>query len=334
MAPQTMQVAANFTYDVASALSLGQRDAQEDAVLADFPLGHDVGFCVLADGMGGHASGDVASKIVVTEVFSELKLQSGDAEGLERNIAGILTEAAQAANSCVRMHSNANPASFGMGATLVAPVLVRNRLYWISVGDSPLYLFRDGHLRQLNEDHSLGSQIDMLVRRGLMPEDTGAGHPDRHCLTSVLIGSAIPRIDCPSRPVTLQHGDIIVVASDGLQFLDNSEIEGLIQDMADRPSAEITACLIRALDALADPEQDNVSVCVIKIVGEAARPAPAVPRAPAPEVVPDTPRPIAATEAFPGPSETSPGRITLMARRTREGLSMFCHVRRKAAKSA
>ena len=329
-----MPATARFSYDVASALSLGQRDAQEDAVLADFPLGHDVGFCVLADGMGGHASGDVASKIVVTEVFSELKLQSGDAEGLERNIAGILTEAAQAANTCVRLHSDANPDSFGMGATLVAPVVVRDRLYWISVGDSPLYLFRDGCLRQLNEDHSLGSQIDRLVERGLLPADKGAGHPDRHCLTSVLIGSAIPRIDCPSRPLSLQHGDIIVVASDGLQFLDTCEIEALIRDMADRPSTEITACLIRALDALADPEQDNVSVCVIKIVAEPAMQATSQPSAPVREAVSDMPRPIAATEAAPRLTGASPGRITLMARRTRKGLSVFCHIRRKAAKTA
>lgn len=320
-----MPAPARLRYDVASALSLGQRDAQEDAVLADFPMGQDVGFCVLADGMGGHASGDIASKIVVTEVFSELKLQSGDADGLERNIAGILTEAAQAANTCVKLHSDENPDSFGMGATLVAPVLVRDRLYWISVGDSPLYLFRDGRLTRLNEDHSLGSQIDRLVARGLMPADKGADHPDRHCLTSVLIGSAIPRIDCPSRPFSLRHGDIIVVASDGLHFLDACEIEALIRDMADRPSAEITASLIRALDALADPEQDNVSICVIKIVAETAMQADMPLRAP---------RTIATTEAAPRPGAPPPGRITLMAQRTRQGLSMFCQVRRKVARTA
>ena len=123
------------------------------------------------------------------------------------------------------------------------------------------------------------------------------------------------------------------MASDGLQFLDNCEIEALIEDLTDRPSAEITACLIRALDALADPEQDNVSVCVIKINAEAVMPA-AAPGAPVREAAPDMPRPIAATEAAPRTSDPPPGRITLMARRTRKGLSMFCHVRRKAAKTA
>lgn len=348
-----MPATSNFAYDVAVALSIGQRDSQEDAVLADFPQGHDVGFCVLADGMGGHASGDVASKIVVTEVFSELKLQSGDAERLEGNITRVLTEAARSANTCVRLHSDAHPDSFGMGATLVAPVLVRDRLYWVSVGDSPLYLYRDGRLIRLNEDHSLGSQIDMLVERGLMPADAAADHPDRHCLTSVLIGQTISRIDCTGRPVTLQPGDIVVVASDGLQFLDTTEIEDLIHELRDRPSAEIAVGLIRALDALDDPEQDNTSVCIIRFKGADAAAAPED-HQPEPEIVAAIgPRPDPAPAARPIPEpeviaasgqmppetahELSPGtteRITMLTRQTRRGLSMLYHIRRKAAKTA
>jgi len=82
-----MPGSADLQYDVASAISLGKRDVQEDAIICDFPLGSELGFAVLADGMGGHAAGDIASKIVVTEVFSELKLQSGDPKGMEGDIA-------------------------------------------------------------------------------------------------------------------------------------------------------------------------------------------------------------------------------------------------------
>ena len=67
-------------FDVTTALSVGARDHQEDAVVADFPMGSDMGFVVLSDGMGGHAAGDMASKIVMTEVFCELKFQSGAPE--------------------------------------------------------------------------------------------------------------------------------------------------------------------------------------------------------------------------------------------------------------
>ena len=70
-------------YDVASGISQGARDYQEDAITADFPVGAEAGFVVLADGMGGHAAGDVASKIVLTEVYSELKFHFADVEAFE-----------------------------------------------------------------------------------------------------------------------------------------------------------------------------------------------------------------------------------------------------------
>jgi protein phosphatase len=260
-----MQTQTKLIYDVASALALGQRDQQEDAVIADFPQGGDIGFAVLADGMGGHAAGDLASKIVVTEVFSELKLQSGDVEQLELNMPAILRGAVDVANQGVRYHTDSNPASYGMGATIVAPVLLDDRLYWISVGDSPLYLYRNGLLTQLNEDHSLASQIDMMAAKGMMSTEAAENHPDRHCLTSVLIGDEIPKIDCPETPVMLRENDIIIAASDGLQFLDNDEITSLVSEYARDGSGEITRQLLAALDALGDPHQDNTSICVIRV---------------------------------------------------------------------
>jgi protein phosphatase len=262
---------ANLQYDVASAITLGQRDFQEDALICDFPLGSELGFAVLADGMGGHAAGDIASKIVVTEVFSELKLQSGDPKGMEADIADVLMDAALAANDCVGSHANAVPGTEGMGATLVAPVLMRDHLYWISVGDSPLLLFRDGILTQLNEDHSMAPQIDYLVRTGLMEVEAAMNHPDRNCLTSVLAGHQIPRIDCPVTPVKLQDGDIIIAASDGLQFLDDNEIADLLSEHANSSSADISAGLLRCLEELDDPDQDNISFCVIKVRNPEAR---------------------------------------------------------------
>ena len=88
-------------FDAASAISLGRRDHQEDAVAVDFPTGAGLGFAVISDGMGGHAAGDIASKIVVTEVFSELKLQSGNVSAMEHDLGQILHNAAQSANDCV-----------------------------------------------------------------------------------------------------------------------------------------------------------------------------------------------------------------------------------------
>ena len=260
-----MHDAPDIRYDVASVLNRGCRDYQEDAIATDFPIGADFGYAVLSDGMGGHAAGDVASKIVVTEVFSELKFQSSDIDGLESNVGHILKSAAVSANECMAAHASNNPQTAGMGATLVAPVFIRNSLFWISIGDSPLYLLRGGRLRQLNEDHSLGPHIDYMVRSGMMPEEIGRNHPDRNALTSVLIGETIERIDCPDRPFQLKDGDILIVASDGLQFLSNAQITQIVTDNAAQGSATIAERLLEELRELDDPEQDNVCFSVVKV---------------------------------------------------------------------
>jgi protein phosphatase len=252
-------------YDVASVLNRGCRDYQEDAIAIDFPIGAGFGYAVLSDGMGGHAAGDVASKIVVTEVFSELKFQSSDIERLVENVGEVLRSAAVSANECMAAHASNNPQTAGMGATLVAPVFLGNSLFWISIGDSPLYLLRGGRLRQLNEDHSLGPHIDYMVRSGMMPEEIGRNHPDRNALTSVLIGEAIERIDCPDRPFQLKDGDILIVASDGLQFLSNAQISEVVTELADQSASVIAEKLLEELRALDDPEQDNVCFSVIKV---------------------------------------------------------------------
>ena len=255
----------DIRYDVASVLNRGHRDYQEDAIATDFPLGADFGYAVLSDGMGGHAAGDVASKIVVTEVFSELKFQSSDIEGLENNVGSVLKSAAVSANECMAAHASSNPRTAGMGATLVAPVFIRDSLFWISIGDSPLYLLRNGRLRQLNEDHSLGPHIDYMVRSGMMSEDVGRNHPDRNALTSVLIGETIERIDCPDRPFRLRSGDILIVASDGLQFLSNGQISRISEENAEKGASAIAEALLEELRELDDPEQDNVCFSVIRV---------------------------------------------------------------------
>ncbi|MFM7445383.1 MAG: PP2C family protein-serine/threonine phosphatase, partial [Tabrizicola sp.] len=211
-------------YDVASGISQGARDYQEDAITADFPVGAEAGFVVLADGMGGHAAGDVASKIVLTEVYSELKFQYADVEAFERRAPEILRNVAEFANQTLRDHTISHPETEGMGATLVVPALVENRLWWISIGDSPLFLYRNGTLSQLNEDHSMAPQIDFMVQSGLLDAKLAANHPDRNCLVSVLMGSKISKIDCPAEPVTLKAGDIVICSSECLQFLSNAQI--------------------------------------------------------------------------------------------------------------
>ncbi|WP_439508510.1 PP2C family protein-serine/threonine phosphatase [Yoonia sp.] len=267
-------------FDVASAICQGGRDYQEDAIVTDFPFGADSGVVVLADGMGGHAAGDVASKIVVTEVFSELKFQSAYFSDFETEIPQYLTAAAVNANDVMRDHVTQHPDTRGMGATLVSIVIVENRMFWMSIGDSPLYHFRNGQLRQLNDDHSLAPQIDFMVQSGLLDPAVGKNHPDRNCLTSVILGDRVAKSDCPKTPFKLDVGDIIVVSSDGLQYLDDAQIQRILHKYRRKKAAEIAGYLLEAIEALADPDQDNCTFCVIKLnhnkpVIRAVRPKPA-----------------------------------------------------------
>jgi serine/threonine protein phosphatase PrpC len=293
-------------YDVASGISQGARDYQEDAITSDFPVGAEAGFVVLADGMGGHAAGDVASKIVLTEVYSELKFHFADVEAFENRAPEILRGIADLANETLRQHTRTHPETDGMGATLVVPALVENRLYWISVGDSPLFLYRGGKLTQLNEDHSMAPQIDFMVKSGLMDAETGANHPDRNCLISVLMGTRIPKVDCPAKPYELRAGDIVICSSDGLQFLSNAQIEKLVGKYAKKRSTEIAERLLEELTRLDDPDQDNISFTIIKVNDATTRPKEEKP--PRPSMTVTRPRRLTtvATEPLLVPRKTPP----------------------------
>ncbi|MFO8125748.1 PP2C family protein-serine/threonine phosphatase [Yoonia sp.] len=252
-------------FDVATAAIKGGRDYQEDSLVASFPQGQETGFAVLADGMGGHLSGDVASALVMSEVFSRIKLKEMLLDKQITDISGLLYKTATAANHRISQHIEEKPDTYGMGSTLLATVIRGDELYWVSVGDSPLFLFRDGELRQLNQDHSMAPQIDMMVKVGAMDPEVGRDHPDRNTLTSAIAGVDIKKIDCPDAATAIRPGDIIIVASDGLQFLSNDEITAILTKTQDAHSSEISNALLQAIADLDDPDQDNTVFTVIKL---------------------------------------------------------------------
>jgi PPM family protein phosphatase len=253
-------------FDAATALDSGSRDNQEDAVVADFPVGCDFGIGILADGMGGHASGDAASALVVSEVFRHLAFQKSRFQQREADISAHLRAAATAANGAIEAHVATRPLLHGMGSTLVATALVGPHLYWVSVGDSPLFLHRGRKLTRLNEDHSMAPQIDAMIALGQIRADVGLTHPDRSCLTSAISGNKIARMNCPAEPFVLQAGDIVVVSSDGLHSLSEDAIEQILRRNAKRPGLEIAEALMDAVRDRAVPDQDNVSIIVVKVL--------------------------------------------------------------------
>jgi PPM family protein phosphatase len=260
-----MSEAADIRYDVASAQSVGRRDRQEDALAVSCPEGVDFGFAVVSDGMGGHAAGDLASRIIVAEIFAELILRSRAPFEEARDLAELLHDAVETANASLRAQIDACPEQTGMGGTVVATALVQGGLQWASVGDSLLYILRDGRLERLNEDHSMAPQIDLMAAKGMIDAEAARTHPQRNCLTSALTGQAIPEVDCPARRLELADGDIVLIASDGLQTLDEEVIAETLAAMSGEQSREIAAALLDAVAGRGKPEQDNTSLVVIKV---------------------------------------------------------------------
>jgi serine/threonine protein phosphatase PrpC len=259
-------------YDVATAQSQGCRERQEDAVAVSCPQGAEFGFAVVSDGMGGHAAGDLASRIIVAEIFAELTLRGRAALAAPEDLSELLKASVETANASLQAQIDAYPDQSGMGGTVVATSLVDGGLQWVSVGDSLLYLLRDGMLKRLNDDHSMGPQIDLMAKNGMIDAETARTHPQRNCLTSALTGNDIPELDCPARRLDLEDGDIVVLASDGLQSVAEEDIASILDKASHLESREIAAALIDAVTDAGDPEQDNTSVVVIRVYQPEPRP--------------------------------------------------------------
>lgn len=235
---------------------LGTRETQEDdlgfiaGVTLD-PEGHHPAV-VVADGMGGHAAGDVASGLAVREFM--------DAYGVEGRPSDRLRAALENANRALGEAIAGNPALQGMGTTLVAAAVTSNGLEWISVGDSALLLYRDGRLKRLNQDHSMRPVIAAL--REVDPDAANGMSPNQ--LRSALVGSDIAQIDASTMPELLVPGDIVLVATDGMETLDDLEVAATIADhCADGPEA-VRDALLAAVADRRTPTQDNATIAVIE----------------------------------------------------------------------
>ncbi len=250
--------------DISSKINRGARDYQEDAVEYFIPEDRQFAVVVLADGLGGHAAGHVASSIVSDRVMKVLKPDTSDTKALQKNVRKKLKIAADTANDQVRLHMTENPETEGMGSTLLATVIISNYLYWISIGDSPLYLFRKGSLKQLNQDHSMAPKLDALARKGSLTKEAALNHPMRNSLLSVIVGDNFNHVDCPRKAFKLAKEDLLIAASDGLQFLSDEEIEETLDKVNDKSSEKIVSALMKAVLRKKSPHQDNIAICVLR----------------------------------------------------------------------
>lgn len=227
------------------------RERNEDA-LAVFP---ECRLMVLADGMGGHNGGDVAAAMAVESVLEQIAAEeqpAGDAEDL----AKMLNHAVQIANVAIHERAQTEPGLFGMGTTLIVAAFLADELVCVHVGDSRLYLFRNGALTQLSKDHTVAQE----------QIDSGMVHPDvarifgfRGLLSRALGIEPSVDVDIITQSVTAE--DRYLLCSDGLtDMLTDDEIARVFSE---NDGLEETAdCLIELANTCGG--RDNISLIVAR----------------------------------------------------------------------
>jgi serine/threonine protein phosphatase PrpC len=230
-----------------------QRRANEDSVYARAPV------FVVADGMGGARAGEVASRIAV-EAFERGLPDSGSPE--ER-----LADRIREANRQIHEISRSEHERAGMGTTLTAAYLEDSEVAIAHVGDSRAYLFREGKLKRLTQDHSL---VGELVRRGKLTEEQAEEHPQRSIITRAL--GPEPSVDVDTWTYQVRDGDVLLLCSDGLTSMITEEqiaavlgTESDLERAGDRLIAEANAAGGR----------DNITVVLARLE-EVSRDAPPV----------------------------------------------------------
>jgi PPM family protein phosphatase len=240
-------VAIALRYAARSDLGLGPKARNEDSGYAGPNL------LVLADGMGGHAAGDVASSMIVGE------LAPLDAEDVTADQAiGLLEEALRSANTKLTTAMRDNSDLTGMGSTTIVMLRTGNKLAMAHIGDSRAFMLRGDTFSQITKDHSF---VQQLVDEGRISKEEAGHHPQRSVVTRVMTGQPDDEPDTSLREAKI--GDRFLLCSDGLSdFVGADVIEEILREAA-TPADAAERCIEVALKA---STRDNVTVIVADVV--------------------------------------------------------------------
>jgi PPM family protein phosphatase len=230
---------------VAAKSDVGQvREGNEDSYLVSDPL-----FAV-ADGMGGHLAGDVASSTAVEVIENKSAEVSADNP---ETLASVL----RSANQAIWEKAGADPSLRGMGTTCTLVLLDGSRVHIAHVGDSRAYLLRNGELRQVTEDHTL---VARMVKEGRLKAEEAERHPQRSIITRALGVDA--DVDVDLETLQLEEGDRLLLCSDGLSsMIDNESIGDVLRNEED---PQVAADALVALANGAGGE-DNITVVLLDV---------------------------------------------------------------------
>jgi protein phosphatase len=240
---------------------IGGRKVNQDRMGYSFT--RDALLLVLADGMGGHARGEVAAAIATQTLSTMFQQQATPyVKGAER----FLEDALHAAHREIHRYTVANNMPESPRTTVVAALVQHNTAVWAHCGDSRLYWMRDGQIVGRTRDHS---HIESMIEKGQIPESERTTHPDRNKLYNCLGASSIPRIDI-SRRANMLPGDVLLLCSDGLwsMMTDEEMLAALSQQTVVRAVPEMLGTALRR----AGDTSDNVTALAImwqgRLVGD------------------------------------------------------------------
>ena len=250
--------------DVAAVTDPGRvRPQNEDYVAAD----PTAGFAVLADGMGGHNAGEVASRMAADLVISGIRAASDRDGRLDAMRAeNLVGNQVAAANAVVFEAARVERRYDGMGTTLIVVLWHAAGITWGHVGDSRLYLLRRGELRQLTRDQSF---VQEQLERGAISREQARYSMNRNVLTRAV--GIDPSVQADVQSSAVEEGDVYLLCSDGLtDMLADDEIEQTLRECG--PQIRVAAKrLIEQANARGG--LDNISVIVARVVGDSGEPA-------------------------------------------------------------
>ena len=223
------------------------RQVNEDYIYAsDKSVGPLPNLFIVADGMGGHQAGDIASQYTVEAVKRELAKQG------ETDIEQALVQAITTANNEIIDKATVDSTLRGMGTTIVAATITSRMIYFANVGDSRLYLINQG-IVQLTKDHSL---VEEMVRLGGIKPEEAKNHPDKNIVTRAI--GAKKNIEVDFYEHRLKRGDIILMCTDGLyDMVEDEELFHLVQGGRD---------IVESAKLLVDKANENGGIDNIGIV--------------------------------------------------------------------
>lgn len=308
------RVRSTTEYKIAYASHEGMSGKRNEDSLGVFAwkLGDETNIllAVVADGVGGQIAGEVASRLTVDAFKSYF-------DGLEQinNVSGHLERAILSANKAVYEASQENPDYRGMSTTVVAVAIVDNRLYTAFVGDSRIYLMRDGRLRQISVDHTWAQEA---IDAGLLTREQAKQHPNRNVIRRHLGGSPEVEVDhrlllrsgqseeeaLANQGLALQPGDTLLLCSDGLtDMISDEAVDATLRAHYHNLEAASQELIDKANQA---GGKDNITAVIVQVPGElpAAAAAP-----PAPVAKTAEPAPMAA--AVPA-AEKSKGGVSIL----------------------